>query len=97
MKRIFPVAAIFLLTACAASAQPAGSPSGRGAVTGDPAASSMTPSRDPQGSTGMSHSTTSGSGTSTSGGKDATGDQGRDAMPNSNKTVRPESQQPRRP
>ncbi len=62
-----------------------GAPSGQGAVTGDPAASSQNANPD---RSGMSPSR-SGSGTSTSGGKDANGDQGRDAMPESNKSVMP--------
>jgi hypothetical protein len=98
MNRLLAIAAAVLVlsTACAA-AQPAGAPSGRGAVVGDPAASSTAPSRDPRGTTGMSPDSNSGSGTSTSGGKDANGDQGRDKMPDSNKTVRPQSEQPEKP
>jgi hypothetical protein len=69
-----------------------GGPSGRGAVTGDPAASSANPSTDPNGTTGMAPSR-SGSGTSTSGGKDENGDQGRDRAPGSGMGVKPESQQ----
>jgi hypothetical protein len=66
----------------------AGAPSGRGATTGDPAASSATPGGSP--TTGSStKSNPSGSGTSTSGGKDDNGDQGRDKMPESSKAVRP--------
>jgi hypothetical protein len=61
----------------------AGAPSGRGAVTGDPAASSATPGSEP--TTGSAaKSNPSGSGTSTSGGRDDNGDQGRDKMPESN-------------
>jgi hypothetical protein len=66
----------------------AGSPSGRGATTGDPAASSATPGTSPTTGSSMK-SNPSGSGTSTSGGKDDNGDQGRDRMPESNKDVRP--------
>ena len=62
----------------------AGAPSGRGSVSGDPAASSATPSASP--TTGSSlKANPSGSGTSTSGGRDDNGDQGRDRMPESNK------------
>lgn len=62
-----------------------GAPSGQGAVTGDPAASSQNANPD---RSGMGASK-SGSGTSTSGGKDANGDQGRDKMPESNMSVLP--------
>jgi hypothetical protein len=98
MNRLLSIAAavLALSTTCAA-AQPTGAPSGRGAVVGDPAASSTTSSRDPRGTTGMSLDLSSGSGTSTSGGKDAMGDQGRDKMLDSNKTVRPQSEQPEKP
>ena len=57
-----------------------GAPSGRGSVTGDPAASSATPGTSPTTGSSMKPSR-SGSGTSTSGGSDANGDQGRDKMP----------------
>lgn len=57
-----------------------GTPSGRGSVTGDPAASSATPSASPTTGSSMKPNP-SGSGTSTSGGSDANGDQGRDKMP----------------
>lgn len=98
MKATLSIAAslIVLLTANA-SAQPAGAPSGRGAVTGDPAASSTAPGKDPQGTSGLSSGSTSGSGSSTSGGKDDNGDQGRDRMPESNMNVRPQDQQPKKP
>jgi hypothetical protein len=66
----------------------AGAPSGRGATTGDPAASSATPGTSPTTGNSMK-SNPSGSGTSTSGGKDDNGDQGRDKMPESNKAVQP--------
>src|SRR3954449_11283788 len=60
----------------------AGASSGRGTITGDPAASTPT--------TGSSlKANPSGSGTSTSGGKDDNGDQGRDKMPESNMQVKP--------
>jgi hypothetical protein len=71
-----------------AFAQTAGTPSGRGSTTGDPAASSATPGTAP--TTGSSvKPSRSGSGTSTSGGSDANGDQGRDKMPDSSQSVRP--------
>jgi hypothetical protein len=60
-----------------------GAPSGRGSVTGDPAAGSATPGTSPM------KPSRSGSGTSTSGGTDANGDQGRDKMPDSSQGVRP--------
>jgi hypothetical protein len=66
----------------------AGAPSGRGSVTGDPAASSANPRAEP--TTGnASKSNPSGSGSSTSGGRDDNRDQGRDKMPESDMTVRP--------
>jgi hypothetical protein len=67
-----------------------GAPSGRGAITGDPAASSATPGTAPTTGNSMK-SNPSGSGTSTSGGKDDNGDQGRNKMPESNKAVRPDN------
>ena len=72
----------------------AGGPSGRGAITGDPAASSATPGASPTTGTAMK-SSPSGSGTSTSGGKDDNGDQGRDRMPESSKDVKPNSPGPK--
>ena len=84
-------AIIAMLFAGSALAQ--GEPSGRGAVTGDPAASSATPRADPPITGTANRSNPSGGGTSTSGGKDDNGDGGRDRMPESNRTVRPESQQ----
>jgi hypothetical protein len=68
----------------------AGAPSGRGSVTGDPAASSATPRSDPATTGRAMKSGPSGSGSSTSGGRDDNGDQGRDKMPDSDKTVRPD-------
>jgi hypothetical protein len=92
MKAGFAVIVTVMLFAGSAFAQ-GGTPSGRGAVTGDPAASSATPHADTP-TTGIStRSNSSGSGTSSSGGKDDNGDAGRDRMPESNRTVRPESQQ----
>ncbi|MBR0685223.1 hypothetical protein JQ612_14030 [Bradyrhizobium manausense] len=83
------VAALF----AAGSALAQGAPSGRGAVTGDPAASSATPQAGSQTTGTANRSNPSGSGTSTSGGKDANGDAGRDKMPDSDRTVRPMDQQ----
>lgn len=85
------VAALFATGSALAQA---GAPSGRGAVTGDPAASSATPHADSQTTGAATRSNPSGSGTSTSGGKDANGDAGRDKMPESDHTVRPLDQQP---
>ena len=66
----------------------AGAPSGRGATTGDPAASSATPGSSPTTGNAMKPNR-SGSGTSTSGARDDNGDQGRDKMPESDKTIGP--------
>ncbi len=85
-------AMILVLLAGTALAQN-GAPSGRGSVTGDPAASSATPKSDSPTTGTAARSNPSGSGTSSSGGKDDNGDAGRDKMPESNRTVRPESQQ----
>jgi len=71
----------------------AGAPSGRGVVTGDPAASSATPHADSQTTGTATRSNPGGSGTSTSGRRDDNGDAGRDKMPESNRTVRPASEQ----
>lgn len=70
-----------------------GAPSGRGAVTGDPAASSATPQAGSPTTGTATKSNPSGSGTSSSGGKDDNGDAGRDKMPDSDRTVRPMNQQ----
>jgi hypothetical protein len=72
-------ALVLALPGTVAHAQ-SGTPSGRGSVTGDPAASSATPSSSPTTGSSMKPNP-SGSGTSTSGGSDANGDQGRDKMP----------------
>jgi hypothetical protein len=64
-----------------------GNPSGRGSITGDPAASTSNPSAEPPAMTG-SNSSKSGSGTSRSGGKDQNMDGGRDKMPESNMAVK---------
>jgi hypothetical protein len=69
-----------------------GNPSGRGSVTGDPAASSANPATAPKTGTTTgsgARANPSGSGTSTSGGSDANGDAGRDKMPDSDRNVRP--------
>ena len=98
MKQIqFLATGLVVLSIGTASAQSAGAPSGRGTITGDPAASSTAPSKDPRDTTGMSPGSSSGSGTSTSGGKDDNGDQGRDKMPDSNMNVRPQNQQAEKP
>lgn len=90
MKMLVTVAVAFALCASAAMAQNGG-PSGRGSITGDPAASSATPGTAP--TTGTARSNSSGSGTSTSGGRDDNGDQGRDKMMKSDKNVMPLDQQ----
>jgi len=92
MKAGLAVFAVALLAAGPALGQ-AGAPSGRGAVTGDPAASSATPHDGSQTTGAATSSNPSGSGTSTSGGKDANGDAGRDRMPDSDRSVRPMDQQ----
>lgn len=95
MKAGLAVFVVALFAAGSALAQ-AGAPSGRGAVTGDPAASSATPHAGSGSQTTgtATKSNPSGSGTSTSGGKDDNGDAGRDKMPDSDRTVRPMNQQP---
>ena len=92
MKAAFAAIATITLLAGSAFAQ-GGQPSGRGSVTGDPAASSATPRADTPTTGAATRSNPSGSGTSTSGGKDDNGDAGRDKMPESNRAVRPESKQ----
>ncbi|MGY4368581.1 hypothetical protein ACVW1A_004646 [Bradyrhizobium sp. LB1.3] len=92
MKAGFAVVVTVMVFAGSALAQ-SGAPSGRGAVTGDPAASSATPRADTPTTGTSNRSNPSGSGTSSSGGKDDNGDAGRDRMPESDRTVRPESQQ----
>ncbi|MBR0709747.1 hypothetical protein [Bradyrhizobium liaoningense] len=91
IKAGFTAVAVTILLAGSAFAQ--GEPSGRGAVTGDPAASSATPKADAPTTGTATRANPSGSGTSSSGGKDDNGDAGRDKMPESDRTVRPESQQ----
>ncbi|MHC2621468.1 hypothetical protein ACVIW2_003500 [Bradyrhizobium huanghuaihaiense] len=91
IKAGFTAVAVTILLAGSAFAQ--SEPSGRGSVTGDPAASSATPKADAPTTGTATRSNRSGSGTSSSGGKDDNGDAGRDKMPESNRTVRPESQQ----
>ncbi|MGY3238954.1 hypothetical protein ACVWZ4_000425 [Bradyrhizobium sp. USDA 4472] len=85
---------IAVLFATGAALAQTGAPSGRGAVTGDPAASSATPPAGSPTTGTAARSNPSGSGTSTSGGKDANGDAGRDRMPDSDRNVRPTNQQP---
>lgn len=85
-------AIVIMLFAGSALAQ-GGAPSGPGAVTGDPAASSASPQADRPTTGTATRSNPSGSGTSSSGGKDDNGDAGRDRMPESDRTVRPQSQQ----
>jgi hypothetical protein len=94
MKYLAIVVSVMLGSYSLALAQ--GGASGRGSVTGDPAASSANPSTDPNATTGMSPSS-SGSGTSTSGGKDENGDQGRDKAPGSGMAVKPRDQQQPQP
>jgi len=86
------VAIVAILFAGSALAQ-GGEPSGRGAVTGDPAASSATPRADTPTTGRATGSNPSGSGTSSSGGKDDNGDGGRDKMLENNPKVQPERQQ----
>src|ERR1700753_4343595 len=77
---IVSASVVVLLTAGLVHAQPQG-PSGRGAVSGDPASSSADPSKSTTTTGSTMKPSRSGSGTSTSGGSDANGDQGRDKMP----------------
>jgi hypothetical protein len=86
------LATVLAMFAAFAHAQ-SGIPSGRGSLTGDPAASSATPGTSPNTTGNAMKPSRSGSGTSTSGGSDANGDQGRDKMPDSNLNVRPLDQQ----
>jgi len=97
MKRLTMIlsAALIGITSAAVAADDSstrGGPSGPGAVTGDPAASSQNADHD---TTGRGY-TRSGSGMSSSGGRDDNGDQGRDAMPESNNSVRPHEPGPSR-
>ena len=71
------LAAAFAMTGTLALAQ--GNPSGPGAVTGDPAASSANPYAGAPNITGAHTANPSGSGTSPSGGKDDNPDHGFDA------------------
>ncbi len=79
MKAASAAVAILVLAAGSALAQ-GGAPSGRGSVTGDPAASSANPRAETPTTGAASRSNPSGSGTSSSGGKDDNGDAGRDKM-----------------
>jgi hypothetical protein len=92
MKAGFAVIGTVMLLAGSALAQ-SGAPSGRGAVTGDPAASSATPRADTPTTGTSTRSNPSGSGTSSSGGKDDNGDAGRDKMLEGNRSARPEGLQ----
>ncbi|WP_027553716.1 hypothetical protein [Bradyrhizobium sp. Cp5.3] len=92
MKAGLAVLVVTMFAAGPALAQ-GGAPSGRGAATGDPAASSATPRAESPTTGAATRPSRSGSGTSTSGGKDDNGDRGRDKMPEGDRTVRPESQQ----
>jgi hypothetical protein len=94
MKRIALIVSALLASHSVAAAQ--GNPSGRGSVTGDPAASTANPRAETGGTVGASRSNPSGS-ASTSGGKDDNGDQGRDKMPESNTNVRSQDQQSAKP
>ncbi|WP_354225282.1 hypothetical protein [Bradyrhizobium sp. F1.4.3] len=93
MRAGFATIIVTLFIAGSVQAQQGGEPSGRGAVTGDPAASSATPGAGQSTTGAVTRPSRSGSGTSTSGGKDDNGDQGRDRMPESGRTARSESQQ----
>lgn len=92
MKAGLAAIAIIVLAAGSALAQ-GGAPSGRGSVTGDPAASSANPRAETPTTGAATRSNPSGSGTSSSGGKDDNGDAGRDKMLESDRTVRPQGQQ----
>ena len=75
-----------------ASVYAQGNQSGRGSVSGDPAASSANPNAEAA-PRGRSTNSPSGSGTSTSGGRDDNADQGRDTMPETAKQPPPQAQQ----
>lgn len=92
MKAAIAALAITALAAGSAVAQ-GGAPSGRGSVTGDPAASSANPRADTPTTGAASRSNPSGSGTSSSGGKDDNGDAGLDKMMEGDRTVRTPGQQ----
>jgi hypothetical protein len=79
MKAGFAAMVVMVFAVGSALAE-GGAPSGRGAVTGDPAASSATPRADTPTTGAAPRSNPSGSGTSSSGGKDDNGDAGRDKM-----------------
>jgi hypothetical protein len=96
MRMIKPVVVTMVVLCSGVALAQSGGPSGRGAVTGDPAASSATPGSSP--TTGSAtKSNPSGSGTSSSGGSDANGDRGLDKMPDSDKSVMPLDQQHKPP
>jgi hypothetical protein len=92
MRRLILLALLLAAGSGVQAIAQGGSPSGRGSVTGDPAASSATPGTSPTTGSSMKPSR-SGSGTSTSGGSDANGDQGRDKMPESSLAVKPLNKQ----
>lgn len=96
MKFVKPAVVVAVVLCSGAAFAQSGGASGRGAVTGDPAASSATPGTSPTTGNAMKP-TRSGSGTSSSGGSDANGDQGLDKMPNSDKSVMPLDQQHKPP
>ena len=89
MRLVAFILSVLLVSYSGALAQ--GNPSGRGSITGDPAASTSNPSAEPAATTGSNSST---SGTSTSGGKDHNMDGGRDKMPESNMAVKPSPGKP---
>lgn len=92
----FPAIILSILLGASSCALAQGNPSGRGSITGDPAASTSNPSAAPPPTTG-SGSSPSGSGTSTSGGKDDNMDGGRDRMPESARTQNERDQQKKEP
>ncbi|MEW6149760.1 MAG: hypothetical protein ACOY3N_05355 [Bradyrhizobium sp.] len=89
MKAGFLAMAMMVFAAGSALAQ-GGGPSGRGAVTGDPAASSANPRAHTPTTGTATRSNPSGSGTSSSGGKDDNGDAGRDKMLEGDRTAQPQ-------
>ena len=90
----FPAIILSVLLSASSCALAQGNPSGRGSITGDPAASTSNPSAAPPQTTGSSPS---GNGTSTSGGKDDNMDGGRDRMPESARTQNERDQQKKEP
>ena len=86
----FPAIILSVLLGASSCVLAQGNPSGRGSITGDPAASTSNPSAASPQTTGSSPS---GNGTSTSGGKDDNMDGGRDRMPESARTQNERGQQ----